>query len=287
VVITSSVAGENEIQAETTVEVGGVSLTRKTEDHLGLDSPNAHKTFVEITVTTKVLDAQNNDITGTTVNAGTVVHDQATVMLAAGTPVGVPVPTGNVTFTLFSGTECSGPAVVAAQVEPLVSGVATSTTFTTPPTAGSFSYLAHYDGDEHYPAKDAGCEKFSTQAPFSPALTPGFWKNHEEATTALLPITLGNYEVNTFAKALAVFVAMKCSSPIDCLAGHELAAKLDLKSHSNPSITPVIEQADALLIAVKYNGPGQFTLSGERKEREEQLKLALELEVKIDAYTNQ
>jgi hypothetical protein len=98
----------------------------------------------------------------------------------------------------------------------------------------------------------------------------------------LLPIKLGNYNVDTFPKALAVFVAMRCSSPIDCLAGHELAAKLDLKSGSNPIITPVIAQADALLIAVNYNGPGNFT-----PPTEAQKKLALELEELIDKYTNQ
>src|SRR5262249_51843303 len=151
-----------------------------------------------------------NDITGKTVPAGTVVHDQANVAKAAGTPAEVPDPTGTVTFTLFSGKECSGTELANDPNEPLASGVATSTTFTTPSSAGSFSYLAHYNGDENYPAKDAECEPFQTESPFAPALTPGFWKNHEAATTALLPITLGAYNVNTFPKARAVFVAMKC-----------------------------------------------------------------------------
>jgi hypothetical protein len=284
VVITSSTAGTNTIQASTTVTVGGVSLTRTTGDaHVG-DGPNATKLFGDVTVTTKVLDNQNNDITGTTVNAGTVVHDQATVTRTAGTPAGVPNPTGSVTFTLYSGTGCSGTVLATDANEPLgAGGVATSATFTTPATAGSFSYLAHYNGDANYPAKDAGCEPFQTQAKaFAPALTPGFWKNHEAATTALLPISLGNYVVDTFAKASAIFDAMKCSSPIDCLAGHLLAAKLDLASGSNPSITPVIAQADALLIAVNYNGPGNFT-----PPTAAQKALALQLEALIDAYTNQ
>jgi hypothetical protein len=264
--------------------VGGVSLTRTTGDANVGDGPNAHKLFGDVSVTTKVLDNLNNDITGTTVNAGTVVHDQATVTRTAGTPAGVPDPTGSVTFTLFSGTCSSGTVVATDPNEPLgAGGVATSVTFTTPSTAGSFSYLAHYNGDANYPAKDAGCEPFQTQGQaFGPALTPGFWKNHQAATTALLPITLGNYNVNTFAKARAVFDAMKCSSPIDCLAGHELAAKLDLAGGSNPSITPVIAQADALLIAVNYNGPGNFT-----PPTAAQKALALQLEVLIDAYTNQ
>jgi hypothetical protein len=207
---------------------------------------------------------------------------------AAGTPAGLPAPTGTVNFALFNGTECSGTALQTdPKAEALVAGVATSTTFTTPSTAGSFSILAHYSGDENYPAKNAGCEPFKTTSPFAPALTPGFWKNHEAATKALLPITLGEYKVETFAQAFAVFVAMKCSSPIDCLAGHELAAKLDVKSGSNPSIELVDAEADALLIAVKYEGPGKFTLSENQTKREEQLKLALKLEEKIDAFTNQ
>jgi hypothetical protein len=285
VVISSSTAGTNTIQASTTVVVGGVSLTRTTGDSNVGDGPNATKLYADDTVTTKVLDAQNNDITGsTTVNVGTVVLDQATVTSTAGTPAGVPAPTGSVTFTLFSGNGCSGTVVATDPNEPLgAGGVATSATFTTPSTAGSFAYLAHYNGDANYPAKDAGCEQFQTQGQvFSPALTPGFWKNHPAATTALLPITLGNYSVDTFPKALAVFVAMKCSSPIDCLAGHLLAAKLDLASGSNPSITPVVAQADALLIDVNYNGPGKFT-----PPTAAQTTLALKLEVLLDAYTNQ
>jgi hypothetical protein len=289
VVITSSTPGSNTIQASTMVDVGGVSLTRTTGDGLAGDGQNATKLFGDVSVTTKVLDNLNNDITGTTVNAGTVVHDQATVTRTAGTPAGVPDPTGTVTFTLFSGAGCSGTVLQTDPNEPLgTGGVATSTPFTTPSTTGSESYLAHYNGDPpNYPAKDAGCEVFQVVAQiFGPALTPGFWKNHQAATTAELPITLGNYSVDTFAKAVAVFNAMKCSSPIDCLAGHELAAKLDLAQTppSDPSIKPVIAQADALLIAVKYNGPGMF---GPPPPTSAQLSLALQLEVLIDAYTNQ
>jgi hypothetical protein len=281
--ITSSTAGENEIQAETTVEVGGVKLTRTTGDKLHNDGENAHKAFADDSVTTKVLDAENHEITGTSVQAGTEVHDQATVTRTAGTPAAVPDPTGSVTFTLFSGTGCSGTELAKEAEVALAGGVATSKPFTTPSTAGSFSYLAHYNGDVNYPARDAGCEPFQTTSPFSPALTPGFWKNHRAATEALLKkgITLGNYKVSTFAQALAVFEAMKCSSPIDCLAGHELAAKLDLASGSNPSITPVIKEADALLIEVKYNGPGNFTPPTAAQKAK-----ALELEEKIDAFTN-
>jgi hypothetical protein len=278
-------AGTDTIHATTTFSVAGLSLTRSTlasgTDSSG-DGTDVTKTWLDDTITTKVL-AGSTDVTGsTTITPGTVVHDEATVGKASGTPSGAPAPSGTVTFTLYNGTGCNGSVVSTDPNEPLTAGVADSVTFTTPSTGGPFSYLAHYNGDSNYPGKNASCEPFTVQAPnFGPALTPGFWKNHQAATTALLPITLGNYHVTTFALALGVFNAMKCSSPIDCLAGHLLAAKLDLKGGSNPSILPVIAQADALLVAVNYGGPGINTANAAQNA------LALQLEVLIDAYTNQ
>jgi hypothetical protein len=284
VTITSSTPGTTVVSATSNIPVNGVTITRTTGTAVNTasgGSGNASKNWADDTIVTHVRDANNADITGQTVTPGTVVHDEADVTKAAGTPAAVPAPTGTVNFTLFDNGTCDGNVVATDSNEPLNgSGVANSATFTT--TAGTFSYLAHYNGDANYPAHDASCEPFTVQGNFGPALTPGFWKNHQAATTALLPITLGNYNVNTFAKALAIFNAMKCSAPIDCLAGHELAAKLDLAGGSNPSILPVIAQADALLIAVNYNGPGNYT-----PPTAAQKSLALQLEVLIDAYTNQ
>jgi hypothetical protein len=112
-----------------------------------------------------VLDALNNDVTGsTTITPGTVVHDEATVSRAAGTPAAVPAPTGTVTFTLFNGTGCSGAPVSTDANEPLnAAGVAVSVTFTTPAVGGPFSYLAHYNGDVTYPQVDGPCEQFTVE----------------------------------------------------------------------------------------------------------------------------
>jgi hypothetical protein len=279
VVISSPTAGTTTINASTTVSVLGVSLTRTTNG--GANSNPATKLWASVDVVTHVRDANGVDITGSNqVAPGTVVHDEATVTRGAGTPAGVPDPTGTVDFTLFSGLTCNGSVVSTDPGEPLgAGGLATSATFTT--TTGDFSYLAHYNGDANYPAGNAACEPFTVSNPFSPALTPGFWKNHQAATTALLPVTLGNYVVDTFAKARAVFDAMKCSAPIDCLAGHLLAAKLDVKSGSDPSIDPVLAQADALLVAVNYAGPGNYTAPTAAQKA-----LAIQLEQQIDAYTN-
>ena len=79
VTITSSTTGTTVVRGTTTVSVGGLSLTRTTGDsHVG-DSADANKNWANAAVTTQVHNATHQDITGTTVPGGTVVHDQATV----------------------------------------------------------------------------------------------------------------------------------------------------------------------------------------------------------------
>ncbi len=121
-----------------------------------------------------------------------------------------------------------------------------------------------------------GCGQSGTGQRF----TPGYWKTHEDATTALLPQTLGGYTVSTFAQASAIFDAMDCSDAINCLAGHLLAAQLDVANGSSICITGVIFQANQLLTKVGYAGPGSYTISAARRAA------ALALEQELDNYTN-
>jgi hypothetical protein len=101
------------------------------------------------------------------------------------------------------------------------------------------------------------------------ALTPGFWKNHEAATSALLPQSLGGFAVTTFSDAHAVFVAMNCGNSssqnaFGCLAGHLLAAELNV---ANGAAEPgcassAISEANSLLSGDGYVGPtGTYALS--------------------------
>ena len=110
--------------------------------------------------------------------------------------------------------------------------------------------------------------------------TPGYWKNHETATTALLPQSLGGYTVSTFAEAQAVFNAMNCSDAVDCLAGHLLAAQLDVANGSSICITGTIFQANVLLTKLSYAGPGSYTITAGQRAN------ALALEVALDNYTD-
>lgn len=115
----------------------------------------------------------------------------------------------------------------------------------------------------------------------APRLTLGYWKNHEGQASALLPLNLGGYAVSDFAAAQAVFAAMKCSNPTDCLAGHLLAAEFDVKSGSATCIQPTINQANQFLADVNYTGPGSVTTLTST-----QAQTAIDLKVALDNYTN-
>jgi hypothetical protein len=110
--------------------------------------------------------------------------------------------------------------------------------------------------------------------------TPGYWKNHEAATTALLPQSLGGDTVATFADAQAVFDAMDCSDAVDCLAGHLLAAQLDVANGSSTCIASTISDANAFLTSVGYAGPGSYTITASQRAQ------AISLEQTLDSYTN-
>ena len=102
------------------------------------------------------------DIQNTTVDVGTVVHDQATVSGTGDTP------TGTVDFARFSTNDCTGSSVDENDVA-LSSGVAESSDFTT--VAGSLSYKVHYDGDTNYDPADGTCEPLTVQAPTTTTTT--------------------------------------------------------------------------------------------------------------------
>jgi hypothetical protein len=119
-----------------------------------------------------------------------------------------------------------------------------------------------------------------------PALSFGYWKNHEAQTTALLPVTLGSYTVDTFAKASDVFAGMNCGNhsaqnAVGCLAAQLLAAKLNVKNGAGTCIAPTIAEADAFLVSVGYTGPsGTYTLTSDQRDH------AIDLKDALDAYNN-
>jgi hypothetical protein len=138
-------------------------------------------------------------------------------------------------------------------------------------------------------------------------LTPGYWKNHLalNGTTGCrtlpggtgcasngpfamtyLPQLLGNFSVNNIATAAKIFVGMNCSSTKDqdsvgCLAGHLLAAKLNVANGANVCINTTIVNADTFLKSVNYVGPtGRYVMTASQRA------LAINLKSALDVYNN-
>jgi hypothetical protein len=248
-------------------------------------------------LTTTVKDGSGNTVDDThRVAAGTAVHDTATLSGQVGTFSFN--GTATVTYSFFTSHDCTGTPAGTQTVTVAANG---SVPDSSPQTlaAGSYSYQATYSGNANYDPKTSACEPFIVVTPSSP-FTPGYWKTHRAHTTRLLvpPITLGNYTVDTFAKATAVFNNMNCSSTqinsaIGCLAGHLLATKLNIKNLSDPCIQPVVDKADAFLkgqvvtyggytaTGVNYIGPNvSYSMNNNKRN------LAIALKNALDKYNN-
>jgi uncharacterized repeat protein (TIGR01451 family) len=133
------------------------------------------------TVTTAVYDAGTAGAWSGTEMTGASAFDTATV---AGTTSAV--PTGSVTYELFHGASCAGPAVSAQSVSLDSSGTVPASSPTAALASGPYSYLATYSGDDAYAPATAGCESFtvwptydSTDVVIHDASTQKPWTNLE------------------------------------------------------------------------------------------------------------
>ncbi|MCU0504425.1 MAG: hypothetical protein MUE82_01420 [Chloroflexi bacterium] len=156
-----------------------------------------------------------------------------------------------------------------------------------------------YDNTATFTTNDTGATGSASQTvtvcSYQYRLTPGYWKNHlaydpktpnNPWVAKYLTITLGSYAVDSTAKATAVFNGMNCSksgdqNSVGCLAGHLLAAKLNVANGANPCIGATITSADAFLVGIPYVGPaGKYVLSAAQRATAISLKSAL------DGYNN-
>ena len=129
-------------------------------------------------VTTDIKNnADGSSVLNKSVQTGTVIYDVANALSAG---VGKPVPTGTITFKLYSGNNCgvtSGTllqtyanmaCVPAADNSKCVAQTPTFTTASPP----AYSYFASYSGDANYPAADDGCEVVNIQNSPTLSTTP-------------------------------------------------------------------------------------------------------------------
>src|SRR5438128_1043180 len=112
------------------------------------------------------------------VPAGTTVHDKATLAGAFGTP------TGTVTFSFFTtSTACDGPPCVEFRRVLYPCGVAHPSASQGPLSAGSYSFIAHYNGDPNYTATDSPCEPLTVTARTPTAATEIHNASHAVVTS--------------------------------------------------------------------------------------------------------
>ena len=179
VVIVSSATGTSTVRAKADVTVGGVVLHRESSDAKAGDSGDASKLWADATGRTDILNATGGVVT--TVVSGTVVHDKVFVDRLAGTPAGVPNPTGNVIFHRYATIDCTGAAT--DQTVALTAGApSTALSADFAPTA-TMSYKADYLGDANYPAQSGACEPLTVTPVPAPAIA--IVKNPKSQTVAV------------------------------------------------------------------------------------------------------
>jgi hypothetical protein len=207
------------------------------------------------------------------------------------------------------GNHCVGDTVPPATVAD-VNGTFTfnySHTFAAPALGqcATHSNTASF-ADNSTPQSTGSSSKTVTVCTFNAPLTIGYWMNHtrpcvkpEKTGTGgcntngpyavtYLPKSLGNYVVDTTAKALAVFVANNCSNAasssqnaVGCLAAQLLAAELNVANGANTCVNATIAAADAFLISINYTGPSaSYTLTSAQRAQ------AITLKTQLDTYNN-
>src|SRR3989475_4193952 len=93
-------------------------------------------------------------------------------------------PTGTVTFTFFTtSSTCTGTSVGSGTVTLDASGVAHPSASQGPLSAGSYSFIAHYNGDPNYTATDSPCEPLTVTALTPTAATETHNARHADVTS--------------------------------------------------------------------------------------------------------
>jgi len=109
------------------------------------------------------------------------VHDRVQVAAAAGTPAGVPAPTGTVVFHRYTTNNCTGTATnQSVALTPGGPSTAVSDSFA---VTADMSYQAEYLGDVNYPTHLGACEPLAVTAVPQPAIA--IVKNPKGQTLAI------------------------------------------------------------------------------------------------------
>ena len=148
------------------------------------------------TTVTAIHDADHGVVT--TVVLGTTVHDAATVTSANSTAK----PTGNVNFTFFPNSTCTGESSTSAGSHVLDSnGLADPSSSEGPLAAGSYGFRATYVGDSNFAGSTGDCEPLTVSkgTPTTATTLHNASGNGVVENGTHLPLGSGLYDVATLS----------------------------------------------------------------------------------------
>lgn len=214
------------------------------------------------TTVTQVLDKDGNDVTGTTVPNGSVVHDSADVGPAVD---GFPI-TGTVDY-YFSSNGCAGPFALFDEDVP----VGTDSKDTAALTPGSYAFYAVYSGDPNYAGSTGQCEPFNVR---TFGYTMGFWGNTNgqallAANNAFSPANAVTIGINSATRCFVTVDSAGKSTTIfpNTLNGQLTIPQCDTTGERDAintgSFNVILSQTLAISYNIKYKaGYAGQTISG-------------------------
>jgi uncharacterized repeat protein (TIGR01451 family) len=216
------------------------------------------------TTSTTVFDAGTNAAWTGTESTGASAYDTATVSGQQGQIV----PTGTVTYQLFSGLDCkAGNEIGSAEQVTLQSdGSVPNSSPTGPLQAGGYSYQAVYSGDANYATSTGDCEPFSVAKGTSSTATTVFDAGTNLPWAGTESTGASAYDTATVSKSdgftATGTVSYQLFSGLDCKAGNEIgsAEQVTLSGGDVPhsSATDPLQAGDYSYQAT-YSGDGNYT----------------------------
>jgi plastocyanin len=196
------------------------------------------------------------------VPTGTQVRDTAALNGATATAG------GTITYTVYRNRACTAVFQNATpSPNTVTNGAVPQSSAVTFNTAGTYYWKAVYSGDAGNEGATSPCTAEvltvtgrATRSPLDRVVRAiAYWRAQIPNFPNLLPVGLGDFQVNDAATARAVFDSGNCRSPqaakvAGCLASELLAAELNVTSGA--PACPALANADAFLHDRGYAGPG-------------------------------